>query len=54
MIQKNFNEERSNEFYLKTYGSQRQYDTNIYEGILINDIFSKVSQTILNMGLYQI
>ena len=39
MIQKNFNEERSNEFYLKTYGSQRQYDTNIYEGILINDIF---------------
>ena len=23
--------------YLKTYGSQRQYDTNIYEGIIIND-----------------
>ncbi len=38
-FQKNFNEERSNEFYLKTYGSQRQYETNIYEGILINDIF---------------
>ncbi len=38
-FQKNFNEVGSNEFYLKTYGSQRQYDTNIYEGILINDIF---------------
>ena len=25
--------------FIKTYGNQQQYDTNIYEGILINDIF---------------
>ena len=33
IISKNFDEGRSNEFYFKTYGSQRQYETNIYEGI---------------------
>ena len=35
---KKFDEGKSNEFYFKTYGSQRQYETNVYEGILINDI----------------
>ncbi len=38
-FQKDFDEGRSNKFYFKTYGSQRQYETNIYEGILINDIY---------------
>ena len=38
-FQRNFNHGKSNKFYFKTYGEQRQYETNINEGILINDIF---------------
>ena len=36
-LEKKISFENGNIGYLKTYGSQRQYDTNIYEGIIIND-----------------
>ena len=46
-IQKRFLSQKGNDYVVKSYGSQRKYDTNIYEGIIINDFefntFSKFS-----------
>ena len=46
-LQKRFLSEKGNDYALKSYGSQRKYNTNIYEGIIINDLefntFSKFS-----------
>ncbi|MDC1053251.1 hypothetical protein OAP89_01755 [Candidatus Pelagibacter sp.] len=46
-LQKRFLSEKGNDYVLKSYGSQRKYNTNIYEGIIINDLelntFSKFS-----------
>ena len=46
-LQKRFLSKKGNDYALKSYGSQRKYDTNIYEGIIINDFefntFSKYS-----------
>jgi len=48
-LQKRILTEKGNDFVLKSYGSQRKYNTNIYEGIIINDLefntFSKFSNT---------
>jgi len=50
-LEKRILSEKGNDFVLKSYGSQRKYNTNIYEGIIINDLkfnsFSKFS----NKGL---
>ena len=46
-LQKKFLSGKGNDYILKSYGSQRKYNTNIYEGIIINDLqyntFSKFS-----------
>ena len=46
-LQKRFLSEKGNDYALKSYGSQRKYNTNIYEGIIVNDLefntFSKFS-----------
>jgi LPS-assembly protein len=46
-LQKRFLSEEGNNYLLKSYGNQRKYNTNIYEGIIINDLefntFSKFS-----------
>jgi LPS-assembly protein len=50
-FQKRFLSEKGDDYIIKSYGSQRKYETNIYEGIIINDLqlntFSKYS----NKGL---
>ena len=47
ILQKRILSKKGNNFVLKSYGSQRKYNTNIYEGSMINDIefntFSKFS-----------
>jgi LPS-assembly protein len=47
ILQKKILSAKGNDFVLKSYGSQRKYNTNIYEGIVINDLefntFSKFS-----------
>ena len=47
ILQKKILSAKGNDFFLKSYGSQRKYNTNIYEGIMINDLefntFSKFS-----------
>ena len=51
ILQKKMFSKKGNDLILKSYGSQRKYNTNIYEGIIINDFgfnsFSKFS----NKGL---
>ena len=42
-IQKRSLTEKGNDVILKSYGSQRKYNTNIYEGILINDFEFNIS-----------
>jgi hypothetical protein len=37
-LQKRILTEKGNDFVLKSYGSQRKYNTNIYEGIIIKQI----------------
>ena len=47
ILQKRFFSEKGNNYLLKSYGSQKKYNTNIYEGVVINDFkfstFSKFS-----------
>jgi len=44
-IQKSFISDEGNEFRLKSYGNQRKYNTNLYEGIIINDFeFNTISK----------
>ena len=46
-LQKRFLSAKGNNYVLKSYGNQRKYNTNIYEGIIVNDLefntFSKFS-----------
>ena len=50
-IQKRILSEKGNDFILKSYGSQRKYNTNIYEGILINDLEFNTLSKFSNKGL---
>jgi len=38
VLQKSFLSEEGNNYSLKSYGNQRKYNTNIYEGVIINDL----------------
>ena len=49
-IEKKLNSKRGDNIYLKSYGSQRTYDTNLYEGIVINDILLNGQSKITNKG----
>ena len=50
MEQKKIKLKRGDNIYLKSYGSQRTYDTNLYEGIVINDILLNGQSKITNKG----
>jgi len=50
-LQKRFLTEKGNDYVLKSYGSQRKYDTNIYEGIIINDLEFNTFSKFSNNGL---
>ncbi len=50
-IQKRNITEKGNDVILKSYGSQRKYNTNIYEGILINDLEFNTFSKFSNKGL---
>jgi LPS-assembly protein len=50
-IQKRFLSEKGNDYVVKSYGSQRKYDTNIYEGIIINDLEFNTFSKFSNKGL---
>ncbi len=50
-LEKKIDLDSGNTFHLKTYGSQRKYDTNIYEGIVINDLLYESIQSYSNNGL---
>ena len=50
-IQKQFLSEKGSNYTLKSYGSQRKYDTNIYEGIIVNDLEFNTFSKISNKGL---
>ena len=50
-IQKRSLTEKGNDVILKSYGSQRKYNTNIYEGILINDFEFNTFSKFSNKGL---
>ncbi|MDC1128257.1 hypothetical protein OAS85_01200 [Candidatus Pelagibacter sp.] len=51
ILQKRFLSENGNDYVLKSYGSQRKYDTNIYEGIIINDLEFNTFSKFSNNGL---
>ena len=50
-LQKRFLSEKGNDYVLKSYGSQRKYNTNIYEGIIINDLEFNTFSKFSNKGL---
>ena len=50
-LQKRFLSEKGNDYLLKSYGSQRKYNTNIYEGIVINDLELNTFSKFSNKGL---
>ena len=50
-IQKRFLSQKGNDYVVKSYGSQRKYDTNIYEGIIINDLEFNTFSKFSNKGL---
>ena len=50
-LQKRFLSEKGNDYVLKSYGGQRKYDTNIYEGIIINDLEFNTFSKFSNKGL---
>ena len=50
-LQKRILSEKGNDFVLKSYGNQRKYDTNIYEGIIINDLEFNTFSKFSNKGL---
>ena len=49
-LQKRFLSEKSNDYVFKSYGSQRKYNTNIYEGVIINDLELNSSSKFSNKG----
>ena len=51
ILKKRILTERGNDFVLKSYGSQRKYNTNIYEGIIINDLEFNTFSKFSNKGL---
>ena len=50
-IQKKIFSEKGNDFVLKSYGSQRKYNTNIYEGTIVNDLEFNTFSKFSNKGL---
>ncbi len=50
-IQKRILSEGGNDFIFKSYGNQRKYNTNIYEGIIINDLEFNTFSKFSNRGL---
>ena len=50
-LQKRIMSKKGNNFVLKSYGNQRKYNTNIYEGILINDLEFNTFPKFSNKGL---
>ena len=50
-IQKRILSERGNNFILKSHGNQRKYNTNTYEGIIINDLEFNTFSKFSNKGL---
>ena len=51
IIQKRFLSEKGNDFVLKSHGNQKKYNTNVYEGIIINDLEFNTSPKFSNKGL---
>ena len=50
-IQKRILSEKGNNLILKSYGNQRKYNTNLYEGIIINDFEFNSASKFSNAGL---
>ncbi|MDC1025858.1 hypothetical protein OAQ82_02705, partial [Candidatus Pelagibacter sp.] len=50
-LQKRFLSEKGNNYVLKSYGNQRKYNTNIYEGIIVNDFEFNTFSKFSNKGL---
>ena len=50
-LQKRILSERGNDYVLKSYGNQRKYNTNVYEGIIINDLEFNTFSKFSNKGL---
>jgi len=50
-LKKRILSEKGNDFVLKSYGSQRKYNTNVYEGIIINDLEFNTFSKFSNKGL---
>ncbi len=50
-VQKRILSEKGNDLVLKSYGNQRKYDTNVYEGIIINDLEFNTFSKFSNKGL---
>ncbi|MDC0419336.1 hypothetical protein OAM11_01830 [Candidatus Pelagibacter sp.] len=50
-LQKRFLSKKGNDYVLKSYGNQRKYSTNIYEGIVINDLEFNTFSKFSNYGL---
>jgi LPS-assembly protein len=49
-LQKNILSEKGNNLLLKSYGSQRKYNTNLYEGVIINDFEFNTASKFTNSG----
>ena len=49
-LQKNILSEKGNNLFLKSYGSQRKYNTNLYEGVIINDFEFNTASKFTNSG----
>jgi LPS-assembly protein len=50
-LQKRFLSAKGNNYVLKSYGNQRKYNTNIYEGIIVNDLEFNTLSKFSNKGL---
>ncbi len=50
-LEKKFDFDSGNTVHLKTYGSQRKYNTNVYEGIVINDLLYESISNYSKIGL---
>ena len=50
-FQKKIFSNKGNDYFFKSYGSQRKYDTNIFEGIIINDILYKSNEKFSKNGI---
>ena len=50
-VQRRIESKTGDDIYIKSYGSQRTYQTNLYEGILINDLLMNSQSNYLGNGL---